>query len=64
MVIMPKLREFFHRLKAKRKESQAIEKLLETTEILQKKSEFLSKRIEDEERFAVRNASINKRGAL
>ena len=59
---MPKLKKLFRRIKAERNESHSIEKLLETTEMLQKKSDFLEKRIEDEGKFAVKNGTKNKKG--
>ena len=59
---MPKLKKFFRRLKAKKDNSNAVEKLLETVEMLQKKSEFLEKKIEDDGISAGQKDIVGKKG--
>ena len=59
---MPLLKDLFYRLKTKKNESKIIEKMLEATEILEKKSEVLGKKIEDEQCQAIRNRSSNIKG--
>ena len=43
---------------------EAIQRLRSTEELLQKKSDFLEKKIENEVHLARKNASMNKRGSI
>lgn len=58
---------FFGKMFAAKKETtmttgQAVQKLRETEEMLIKKQDFLEKKVEQENEFARKNASKNKRG--
>ena len=62
---MPNLKSIFNAMKVKKKKkSNTIEQLLETTEVLEKKSSFLEKKIEDEEYAAKTLGTGNQRRKL